>query len=138
MIETFWPVFPNTRLATAGLVVALSVLTWRRASIYQDPEALWKDTLGKNPSSAAAHNNLGLAYLNKGELDKAAECYHKAIQIRPNHVDAHHNLGIVHGRKGEADTAAEYYRKVIQIAPNYADVQYELGLILARSGELNH
>ena len=38
----------------------------------------------KNPSSAVAHNKLGLAYSNIGKYNKAITEYRKALKIDPN------------------------------------------------------
>ncbi len=41
--------------AVASIVVlaALTVATWTRASLYADPNALWRDTIAKNPNARA-------------------------------------------------------------------------------------
>ncbi len=41
--------------AVASIVVltALMAATWTRASLYADPQTLWRDTIAKNPSARA-------------------------------------------------------------------------------------
>ena len=39
-----------------------------------------------------AHNNLGVIFQELGEIQKAKECYEKAIEIDPNYADAYNNL----------------------------------------------
>ena len=42
---------------------------------------------------ARAHNNLGCVYLAEGKMEKAAQCFHKAIEINPTfYVKANENL----------------------------------------------
>ena len=45
---------------------------------------------------AQAHYNLGLAYNEKGEYDKAIVSYKKAIEVKPDYADAHIRLGLVY------------------------------------------
>src|SRR5262245_57175101 len=56
-----------------GIAVAQRGL-WREA-IYR-----WERAVKLDPSYAAAHNNLGIAYEHEGELDKARAAYEKAME----------------------------------------------------------
>jgi len=44
----------------------------------------WKKVLGSNPNSAAAHNNLAVAYEKKGLWEDAKKEYEAALKIAPN------------------------------------------------------
>lgn len=44
----------------------------------------WKKVLTLNPNSAAAHNNLAVAYERKGLWQDAQKEYEAALQIAPN------------------------------------------------------
>jgi Tfp pilus assembly protein PilF len=60
-----------------GIAVAQRGL-WREA-IYR-----WERAIQIDPTYAAAHNNLAIAYEHEGELDKARGAYEKAIELEPN------------------------------------------------------
>ena len=62
-----------------GIAVAQRGL-WREA-IYR-----WVRAAEIDPSYAAAHNNLGIAYEHEGELDKARAAYEKAIELEPDNT----------------------------------------------------
>ena len=62
-----------------GIAVAQRGL-WREA-IYR-----WERAAQIDPSYAAAHNNLAIAYEHEGELDKARSSYEKAIELEPNNT----------------------------------------------------
>lgn len=62
-----------------GIAVAQKGL-WREA-IYR-----WERAAQIDPTYAAAHNNLGIAYEHQGELDKARVAYEKALQLEPNNA----------------------------------------------------
>ena len=62
-----------------GIQVAQRGL-WKEA-IYR-----WERAAQIDPSYAAAHNNLAIAYEHEGELDKARIAYEKAIELEPGNA----------------------------------------------------
>jgi Tfp pilus assembly protein PilF len=62
-----------------GIAVAQRGL-WREA-IYR-----WQRATAIDPTYAAAHNNLAIAYEHEGELDKARGAYEKALELDPDNA----------------------------------------------------
>jgi Tfp pilus assembly protein PilF len=62
-----------------GISVAQRGL-WREA-IYR-----WERAAQIDPTYAAAHNNLAIAYEHEGDLDKARGAYEKAIELEPDNT----------------------------------------------------
>jgi len=62
-----------------GISVAQRGL-WREA-IYR-----WERAAEIDPSYAAAHNNLAIAYEHGGDLEKARVAYEKAIELEPSNA----------------------------------------------------
>ena len=62
-----------------GIAVAQRGL-WREA-IYR-----WERATMIDPTYAAAHNNLAIAYEHEGELDKARGAYEKALELEPDNA----------------------------------------------------
>lgn len=62
-----------------GIAVAQRGL-WREA-IYR-----WVRATEIDPTYAAAHNNLAIAYEHEGELNKARASYEKALELEPNNA----------------------------------------------------
>src|SRR4051812_22047524 len=58
---------------------------WREA-IYR-----WEKAVELDPSYAAAHNDLAIAYEHEGLLDKARKAYEKALAIEPNNAQIRQN-----------------------------------------------
>ena len=55
---------------------------------------------------AIAYNNRGLAYQEKGEVDRAIANFTTAIKFSPKYADAYNSRGVAYGKKGEVDRAA--------------------------------
>src|SRR5688500_5049618 len=62
-----------------GIEVAQRGL-WREAIVR------WLRAAELDPTYAAAHNNLAIAYEHEGELDKARAAYEKALELDPNNA----------------------------------------------------
>jgi len=51
----------------------------------------WDKVVQSNPNSAAAHNNLAVAYEKKGDFEKAEIKYKKALQLSPENEQIQSN-----------------------------------------------
>jgi Tfp pilus assembly protein PilF len=58
---------------------------WREA-IYR-----WERAVEIDPSYAAAHNDLAVAYEHEGQLDKARQAYEKALELDPDNAQIRQN-----------------------------------------------
>jgi len=120
-----------------ALMLALGLISWSRAWVYEDQETLWTDTLGKNPNCSTAHSGLGAFLLEGGKFDEAIAQYQKALEITPDYADAHADLGAAFAQKGQVDKAMALYRKALEINPNYAEAYYNLGNALVQKGQVD-
>ncbi|RIK54678.1 hypothetical protein DCC62_31720, partial [candidate division KSB1 bacterium] len=92
-------------------------------------------------------NNLGLAYFQKGEWDKALEYYQQSLTAKERLGDAFgmaqtfNNLGMVYANKGEWDKAIEFYQNALQTMERLGDAQgmaqalNNLGMVYGDKGE---
>jgi tetratricopeptide (TPR) repeat protein len=117
-----------------GLLLTLGTLSWRQALVYQDIETLWTDTLQKNPNCSMAHNNLGNALFQKGNVDEAIAHFQKALQINPDNAEACCSLGNALLRMGNVDEAIAHFQKALQIKPDYTEAHNILGYALLKKG----
>ena len=65
--------------------------------------------------AADAHYSRGLAYLKKGEFDRAITDFDEAIRLNPEDGEAYHNRGVAHGKKGELARAEADFAKAKEL-----------------------
>ena len=122
--------------AGVAVVAALSILTFRQASLYADTQKLWSHVLTVSPRSWAAHNHLAMALVetkNPQDEGPAEDHYLQAIRFNPRSAFAHNNLAKLYQRQGHREQAISYNRKAIEIKPNYANAYNNLAAALANS-----
>src|SRR5271165_5792998 len=120
-----------------GLLLILGMASWQRTWVYRSQETLWSDTLPKNPDSWMAHNNLGVAFFQRGKLDDALAQFQKALEINPNYAEAHTNLGIALLQKGQLGKAIEQHQTALKINPNFALAHANLAVAFIRKGRID-
>lgn len=123
----------------SGLAVAMlsvfGVLTWKQTRVWRDSERLWRHALSVERRSSYAHNSLGNALFDRGEVGEAIEHYREALEINPVYARAHNNLGNALFVRGELREAVEHFRQAVGIEPGYAKAHHNLGVALAKRGE---
>jgi Tfp pilus assembly protein PilF len=70
--------------------------------------------------TAEAHNDLGVAYFERGEPRRAAQEFERALARRPDWPRALVNLGDARLALGEVAGAIEAYRRAVALAPEDA------------------
>lgn len=120
----------STEIVVLILVVLfLSVGTYWRNKIWNNQIELWTDCVNKSPRKARPHVNLGFAYYESGEYEKAFNVTQRAIQIDPKYANAFHNLGIIYQKMGDLNQAIAMVKKSLEIDPTLTMALYSLGAI---------
>ncbi len=90
---------------------------------------------------AIAANNIGVVYINKGELDQAEDWFYAALEYDSNYHKTHYHLGLVNYSRGLSNNshnnlliAKQYLERAVELNPSYgiayfllAKVYFELG-----------
>ncbi len=84
-----------------------------------------------NPKNADTYYNMGNAYSNLKEYDKAITAYQKAIEINPKNDSAYNNMGVAYDELKEYDKAIIAYQKAIEINPKLDVAYYNIGFAYA-------
>lgn len=71
----------------------------------------------ENPHLWMSLGDVGVARLTQDSLREAAECFRKALELRPGLAAAHFTLGHVHHFGGRLDEAVRSYQAALKLAP---------------------
>ena len=123
------------RCAAAGLLLALSVLTFHRAQVFATEEGLLRETLAKNPAAWAAHNDLGVILAKRGNITEAMNHFSISLQINPDNADAHLNLAHALALQGKFTAAQPQLLAALQIKPYDPAVHREFARFLESQGK---
>jgi tetratricopeptide (TPR) repeat protein len=93
------------------------------------------DAIRKNPSSAVAFHDRGVAWLGRREFDKAIADLSQAIQLDPDNPAALSNRGYCLIQKKQYDKAIQDLTSSIQLAPRVATAYLNRGAAYLKKGD---
>ncbi|MEA3223163.1 MAG: tetratricopeptide repeat protein, partial [Thermodesulfobacteriota bacterium] len=120
-----------------AVALLFSMWTYERNSVWRDPITFWSDVVKKSPDKARPHNNLGIAYTEKGLIKKAIIEIKKAIDLKPGFVNAYVSLGNAYLNKGLFDMAIKEYRNALRLRSDYAEVYVNIGNAYIKKGTID-
>ncbi len=97
------------------IITFYSYVVITRNNDWKDHSTLWAKTLSQSPGSTRAHTNIGLDYLNAGQIDTALAEFQEAVRLFPKNTVAWANMGDAYLRKGDFEKALEACKKSIEI-----------------------
>ena len=83
----------------------------------------------QRPGSAETHFQLGRAWHQSDQHDKAISAYSQAIALRPSMAAAYRNMGLAYYQTGRLPHAAACYEQALKLEPDTADLLISLGSI---------
>lgn len=86
--------------------------------------------LAVNPNSLEALIQLGNAYFDLGDHEKAIKRYQQALLIDPKNADVLTDLGISYRRLDKPEYAVTAFRKAQEVDPNHTVSLFNLGIVL--------
>lgn len=126
-------VFRGLAVVSGMVVLLLAGLTWQRQAVFSDSLSLWQDTLKKSPFSETAANNLGYAFLDRGDYDPALKAFDQALRItQGKKADAWAGAAITLEKAGRPVDAENALRQAIAHDPIYATPQKLVEALSAR------
>ncbi len=90
-----------------------------------------------NPEYYAIYNQRGLIYQYKGDPEKAAEAFEKALSINNEDPIVLYNLALTKLSLGQLDEALSLLKRAVAVAPQDAYVRARYGALLAVKGRLD-
>jgi tetratricopeptide (TPR) repeat protein len=131
---------PKEKARLAGLVgilVLLSLLTWKRNALWNDPVAFHEENLRRAPASERVRVNLARSYLEQGRHWQAEKVAREAIRINPGYEIAHHNLGAALYYQLRPAEALEAFRTALRLRPDYAEALHGAAAVSLDLGKLD-
>lgn len=101
--------------AVSLLITVMIFLTWNQNAVWRTPTSLWAHVYKVNPLSAYALNNNGNIALQKGEVKKAMEFFHKAVELNRFISTAQYNLGLLYENAGDREKARQYFENFVRL-----------------------
>ncbi|MGD8829294.1 MAG: tetratricopeptide repeat protein [Pseudomonadales bacterium] len=90
---------------------------------------LLESVVARAPDVTNPYIDLGVAYAELDQLDKAEENLKSALSLAPNHPAALNEMGIVYRRTGRFADARESYEKALTIYPGFHYALLNLGVL---------
>ena len=116
---------------TAGLVLLLLLAITTGCGKEATPE------ISSDVQSAEEIFLQGNAYIQQGNLEKAAAAFEAALQAQPDHLGSLSNLGVVYYQQGRLEDAAVKFEEGLRVAPNDAQLHYLLGATRLQQNRLD-
>ena len=104
-------------------VAAMQQKNWDHA------EAALKQLAEKNPKLSGVYLNLGIVYRNKGDKEKAAAEFNRAITANAKNVDAYNQLAVLKREAGDFAAAESLYQKALAVWPFYAEGHKNIAIL---------
>jgi len=147
LVFAVWGTYELTRgwrhqmaaLSVTGAVATVLcwALTRQQLGHWQDSEALFRHALRVSENNYLAHNNLGVALVNRGRTQEAIRQFHESIRLAPGFDAAHYSLGTVLAVEGHVDEAISQLREALRLRPGYANAHHSLGDALVKQGQID-
>jgi len=117
----------------------LAARTYDQNTLWHDPIILYKNIIQYDYNSSRAHINLGLSYMDKGDLRGAIDEFHIANAINDSFVEAHNDLAVAliesPDREANIPEAIKNLERAIELDPNYYRSYELLAIIYSHTHE---
>jgi spermidine synthase len=83
------------------------------------------------PETPGVHNDLGIAYASRGQLDAAIAEFRQALSLDPDAAETHWHLGAALAERGQLQEAEEHLRTSVQRDPSNVEAAHDLETVTA-------
>ena len=83
------------------------------------------------PETADVHNDLGIAYASRGQLDAAIAEFRRALDLAPDSAETHWHLGAALAERGALEEAESHLRTSVQRDPTNGSAIHDLETVVA-------
>ncbi len=110
-------------LVAACVVYAgvLGVATWSRNRVWRSSKTLWTDCIAKDSSGRTALVNLGSAYFEEKDYDRARLLFERAVKVDPFFILAYYRLGEIYEETDRPYIARLFYTRTLNQPSSLTD-----------------
>jgi tetratricopeptide (TPR) repeat protein len=122
--------------AVVSVFVVLSLAGAARAQLdhWENSIALFEHARQNTRPNTVVLINLGKAYEDKGDAEKAGAMYRQALELNPTHPVALFNSAWAAERRGDNAEAEALYRRLLSLHPANVNAANNLASLLAETG----
>jgi len=81
------------------------------------------------PQLVMAHLDLGMAYSQVGDFERAEASFEQVLELNPRHPVAHNELGVVYRKTGRFEDARRSYEKALALYPDFHFARLNLAIL---------
>lgn len=112
------------------VVLLLLGQSFLQARHWQNSIRLWSHTRMVTQGNARVEAQLGLAYLDAGDMESAEPHLLRALEIDPDHASTVQNYAVLLFRMQRYADAGEYFADVVESSPEFAEAHMHLAVAL--------
>jgi tetratricopeptide (TPR) repeat protein len=98
-----------------------------KAGKYEAAIEVLEKAIEEHSEEASLYFNLGLNYLEVGNMRKARTQFARTVELEPDHAKAYQALGMLHYEQEEYKTAGAYYMATLEAGKRDEYVYYKMG-----------
>ena len=99
-----------------------AMLTVKQIGYWHDSYTLFAHTLEVTRDNGMAENNFGVALVERGEQELAAQHFAAAVRYSPDLASGHYNLAIYLQRRNRLDDAEREYRAALALSTDLTEI----------------
>ena len=108
------------RVAAAGALALLLLLTMQQVQIWRDSVTLWSRAVALEPGNRFARINLGGAYAAEGRTPEAIDQYRQVLELSRDKAPWYEVLGWLYARSGHVAEGLSYLLEALRLEPGRA------------------
>lgn len=100
-----------------------------QAERYAEGIAMLEHVTARAPEITAGHIDLGIAYRQVDEMEKAEASLQRALELNPQHPVAYNELGLLYRKSGRFEEAKSSYEKALALQPAFHYARRNLAIL---------